>query len=123
MGLDTTHDCWHGPYSAFMQWRAELHRYIHPEHERTLNTIDRLNKAWEQGLYDDQSEPINILMNHSDCDGRIHHEDTLPLAHALELLLGKIPARGLYDRVRPATERFIKGLRMAHEAGEDVLFR
>jgi len=24
MGLDTTHDCWHGAYSAFMHWRTKL---------------------------------------------------------------------------------------------------
>lgn len=24
MGLDTTHGCWHGAYSAFMRWRCEI---------------------------------------------------------------------------------------------------
>lgn len=24
MGLDTSHDCWHGPYSMFMRWREWL---------------------------------------------------------------------------------------------------
>jgi len=24
MGLDTTHGCWHGAYSAFMRWRTEI---------------------------------------------------------------------------------------------------
>lgn len=24
MGLDTTHDCWHGAYSAFSRWREKL---------------------------------------------------------------------------------------------------
>jgi hypothetical protein len=24
MGLDTTHGCWHGAYSAFMRWRQEI---------------------------------------------------------------------------------------------------
>lgn len=24
MGLDTSHDCWHGPYSAFSRWRDDL---------------------------------------------------------------------------------------------------
>lgn len=26
MGLDTTHGCWHGAYSAFSRWREELAR-------------------------------------------------------------------------------------------------
>ncbi len=24
MGLDTSHDCWHGPYSAFSRWRIAI---------------------------------------------------------------------------------------------------
>jgi len=24
MGLDTSHDCWHGAYSSFMRWRCEI---------------------------------------------------------------------------------------------------
>jgi len=24
MGLDTSHECWHGAYSAFTRWRHEL---------------------------------------------------------------------------------------------------
>ena len=26
MGLDVSHDCWHGAYSAFMRWRREIAR-------------------------------------------------------------------------------------------------
>ena len=26
MGLDTSHGCWHGAYSAFTRWRHELAR-------------------------------------------------------------------------------------------------
>ncbi len=26
MGLDVSHDCWHGAYSAFMRWRQEIAR-------------------------------------------------------------------------------------------------
>lgn len=26
MGLDMTHDCWHGPFSAFHRWRREVAR-------------------------------------------------------------------------------------------------
>lgn len=28
MGLDTTHDCWHGPYSSFGRWREEVARAV-----------------------------------------------------------------------------------------------
>lgn len=28
MGLDTSHDCWHGPYSSFMRWREEIAKVV-----------------------------------------------------------------------------------------------
>jgi len=28
MGLDTSHDCWHGAYSAFHRWRKEIAKHI-----------------------------------------------------------------------------------------------
>jgi hypothetical protein len=133
MGLDTTHDCWHGPYSAFMRWRANLSFHIMRERARTGDAIaseiermgttrEAIAKAWEKGLYDDQSVPINVLMNHSDCEDDIEAKDCAPLADALEQLLLSIPARADYDSVRPATERFIAGLRRAAARGEKVGF-
>ena len=116
MGLDTTHDCWHGPYSMFMEWRRQLHRYTAPDQTRTLE------EAWDAGDYADQSKPINVLMQHSDCDGEIEAEMCGPLADALQELVDRMPARGMYDNARPATERFITGLRKAAEAGEAVHF-
>lgn len=86
-------------------------------------TREALLKAWEGGLYDDQSVPINVLMSHSDCDGEISAEVCGPLADALESLLDVyMPARGIYDEKRPATERFIAGLRDASAQGEAVGF-
>lgn len=116
MGLDTTHDCWHGPYSMFMRWRRELHRYVGPDQTRTLE------QAWEAGDYDDQTKPINVLMGHSDCDGEIAAEMCDPLADALQALADKMPPRGTYDSARPALDRFIAGLRKAQAAGEPVKF-
>lgn len=28
MGLDTTHDCWHGSYGSFNAWRIQLAKAI-----------------------------------------------------------------------------------------------
>ena len=133
MGLDTTHDCWHGPYSAFMRWREKLNHYVMRTREEDDPvayhiagmgwTREALVAAWEAGQYDDLSIPINVLMGHSDCDGEIPADACAPLADALEALLVYMPERGLYDEARPATVRFIDGLRRASAAGEPVEFR
>ena len=134
MGLDTTHDCWHGPYSQFMRWRQWLNLFVMSDRaeqgdkraQQIANmgaTVGAIQLAWAEGHYEDQSIPINVLMGHSDCDGDIPAEICGPLADALEALLEKhMPQRGIYDEQRPATERFIRGLRRAVAAGEAVEF-
>jgi hypothetical protein len=134
VGLDTTHGCWHGPYSQFMRWRQRINHFIMEdrgnagdEAARKIGymgaTADAIRKAWEDGHYNDQSVSINVLMAHSDCDGDIPADICGPLADALEDLLDRhMPQRGIYDEQRPATERFIRGLRRAAEAGEAVEF-
>ena len=137
MGLDTTHDCWHGPYSAFMRWRIWLNYFIALDHEKDdawkddkgqpLSyrgaTRESLDYAWEHGFYDDQGVPLNVLMGHSDCDGDIAADVCARLADALEDLANRrMPRRALYDEMRPPTERFIAGLRLAASRGEPVRF-
>jgi hypothetical protein len=134
MGLDTTHDCWHGPYSQFMRWRQWINHFVMEERgnagDEAARKIARMGatpaaieKAWNDGHYEDQSVPINVLMAHSDCDGDIPADVCGRLADALEALLDKhMPQRGIYDEQRPATERFIRGLRKAAAAGEAVIF-
>jgi hypothetical protein len=134
MGLDTTHDCWHGPYSQFMRWRQWINHFVMEERGETGDdaarkighigaTLAATEKAWNDDHYEDQLVPINVLMAHSDCDGDISADVCGPLADALEGLLGKhMPQRGIYDEQRPATERFIRGLRKAAAAGEAVGF-
>jgi hypothetical protein len=81
-----------------------------------------LRDAWWRGDYSDQSVPINILMNHSDCDGSIPYGKCRRTAAALEELLNLMPAIGVLDIYRPATERFIKGLRLAASRRQNVRF-
>lgn len=134
MGLDTSHDCWHGPYSMFMRWRQWLHYFIMIERPEVVDergeplhykgaTRESLIWAWDHGVYANQDDALNVLMLHSDCDGEIPHDVCHRLADALAgLMYRRMPERGLYDEMRPATERFIAGLRRAFEAGQPVEF-
>lgn len=118
MGLDTTHDCWHGAYSAFMRWRTAVaqaagiplllmegyHRC--PEKsfmEECLATGYRapgfiakwaqevdalLPLSWD--LF--AGDAITVLLNHSDCDGFIAAADCTHLADRLEELIPALDA-------------------------------
>jgi len=135
MGLDTSHGCWSGPYSAFHRWRrriAEVAGLGDLDHyegfqgtlgERALNTE---TKRFEE------SHPLTPLLSHSDCDGKIDSKDCTGIADALEALLPVLEGFAKHEqdaRVRIAnewyvskTKEFAEGLREAATAGEDVEF-
>lgn len=122
MGLDTSHDAWHGPYSSFHSWRIALARaaglsvYEKPLPRGGTRTM------WVMPSEDDI---LFVLMSHSDCDGMISTQDCAPLADRLESLLPRIGAPD--DWWDPSyhinsTRQFIKGLRLAASLGEDIDF-
>lgn len=137
MGLDTTHDCWHGGYSAFSRWRekvAEVAGYlIRPvkwseNYERNSVLLEwhryqedkEIMGEWDETPHD----PLIVLFAHSDCDGVIHPAQAGPLADALEALLPSLEGDGggHVGNYRDTTQRFIDGLRNAVAANEDVGF-
>lgn len=142
MGLDTSHDCWHGAYSAFSRWRdklAEVAGYTFHEIEfgRIMVDIDwgniektigrDLNGKWPSIPVrpDGTSDPLIILLAHSDCEGELQLEYLGALANRLEELIPLLENEdggghvGLYA---DSTRKFIKGLRNAFDAGENVEF-
>lgn len=140
MGLDTTHDAWHGAYGAFSRWRdklaeaagyalAEVKDDTFPGAYRTtvlldwghLKTDDDLFGEWEET----PDDPLIVLIAHSDCEGVIHPEQAAPLADRLEELLPSLPdgdAPGHIGNWREKTQKFIDGLRDAVSKGEDLEF-
>ena len=123
MGLDTTHDCWHGAYSAFMRWRTAVakaagiplllmdgfHRCPEPlamewaEKQKGETYWATALHRWckevdgllplSWDLY--KGDPIVTLLSHSDCDGHILPQDCGPLADRLD---GLLPALEKMDR-------------------------
>jgi hypothetical protein len=147
MGLDTTHDAWHGAYSAFTRWRhavavAAGYRIV-PGGIRTVDgrpeyVYDCVDLDWDvfeaknyQGEWDRPpgDDPLLYLIVHSDCDGVIHPKEGRHLARRLEGLLPKLDDDEVYFRrgapwsMRSLTEQFIAGLRKAADADEDVQFQ
>lgn len=152
MGLDTTHGCWHGAYSAFHRWRKTI------AFTAGLPPLDLMEGFFEYGdnfsgcftllkhnpdtmlreaIERDviqylpiqweclKPSPLHILLRHSDCEGEIESKDCGPLADALEELLPELPEgddKGHIGNWRDKTRGFIEGLRAAAEAGENVEF-
>jgi hypothetical protein len=137
MGLDTSHDCWQGAYSAFSRWRDELARaagytFFTPEGDYRAYVREINWGALEPKNYEGEwdripEDPLIILLAHSDYDGEIKPEHAPLIADRLEQLLPKLPeteATGHIGRRgwRGTTQRFIDGLRAAADAGEPVEF-
>lgn len=136
MGLDTSHDCWHGSYGAFSRWREELARAAgYPVREHAGIGEPSYELSWDkfepknyQGEWDAPpgDDPLVYLLAHSDCDGVIHPEHGIHIADRLEQLLplldeGKSQGH-LAPSIRQKTRQFIDGLRAAAADDEDVDF-
>lgn len=138
MGLDVSHDCWSGAYSAFNRWRnaladaAGIGTKFHDGDTVAMPAID-----WEDldsGKYGDTlmgdwietpAEPLLILFAHYDTDGLILARDCTPLADRLAEVLPNMPdgdGGGHIGDWQEKTQKFIDGLRLAAERGEDVEF-
>ena len=142
MGLDTTHGCWHGAYSAFSRWRDKLaevagYEFYEDERGRKHPLIDWGNISATIGpeLFgrwpaipvrpDGTPDPLIILLAHSDCEGELLCEHLEPLASRLEELLPlltDVEDGGHIGSYREKTETFIEGLREAHRLGDNVEF-
>lgn len=130
MGLDTSHDAWHGSYSAFARWRDtvakaagyQLVKVTESPFDQVLIDWGSLDEENIQGEWSDTpTDPLIVLIAHSDCDGVIHPEQAKPLADRLEALLPALDDDGV-SNVAERTEQFIRGLRAAVEAREDLDF-
>ena len=125
MGLDTTHDAWHGPYSAFHLFRQALIAAIG-------GTYTEVHPAGYDWTYDDAIVPsehvagLSVLLNHSDCDGEISPDDCLAVAAALEWVAPRMPddGAGALSEFTPRARalQFAKGCRLASEKGEALEF-
>jgi len=146
MGLDTSHDCWHGAYSAFMRWRqkiaevagfpplllmegfferADVYDPFKEYQEKCPNQAElyyaSLPISWDAL----KPNPLHGLLHHSDCEGEIPTEQCGPIADELEKLLPLFPdddGGGHIGMWRDKTQKFIDGLRLAASRGEAVEF-
>jgi hypothetical protein len=129
VGLDTSHNCWHGPYSAFNTWRdriAELAGYGINISEAGTEYValdwDNITDAQIEGEWSKlPDDPLMILMCHSDCDGRIKSQHCGPLADRIEQVLLKCDLEDDHWVMEKGVQ-FVEGLRRAANKKENVRF-
>jgi hypothetical protein len=150
MGLDTSHDCWHGSYGVFNAWREQLclsaglpplslmegfysaddisSPFFILKHapEMIREPIERKVLAFLPIKWDAlKPNALYKLLYHSDRDGEIEAVDCVPIADALTELLPKLPEGehpGHIGNWRAKTQQFIDGLRAAAFKNENVEF-
>lgn len=82
MGLDTTHNCWYGPYSSFNEFRhclatqigIKLDEYIGYNNSNATKDLDTIE------------HDIKPLLIHSDCDGKLTIKEARQIAKGLTKL-------------------------------------
>jgi hypothetical protein len=152
MGLVTSHDCWHGAYSAFNRWRVELAQVAGLPPLELMEGFFQLDQAvtgnpfWMQLENDKRmgfngphmiwarlpikwgclkENALHELLHHSDCEGEIPWESCGQIADSLEKLIPLLPSgeAGVHiGNWRDKTAQFVAGLRKASEAKENVNF-
>jgi hypothetical protein len=149
MGLNTTHNAWHGPYSSFMTWRTELskiyniplelmegfyykgdvcsdpflllhHKFKNDELE--IKYINRLEERLPLKWENLKKNPIYILLRHSDCDGYISYGNCGKIANELKNVIEKIePDDNIYSFYN-RTKQFMEGCILAYKNKEKLKF-
>lgn len=151
MGLDTTHEAWHGAYSAFHRWRCELARLAGLPPLELMEGFFNLespvtgNPFWrsyeidkEKGYITDgciwsrlpikwdclKPDPLHELLYHSDCEGEIPWERCKPIARSIQKLipLMKGDAGGHIGNWKDKTQAFVDGLMLASKHEENLVF-
>lgn len=119
MGLDTTHNAWHGSYGRFARWRRALAEAAGMPDLDTIYGHQTGNALAYVTFEMLKPDDLHLLLDHSDCDGFISPENAEKIANRLEELLDE-PV--LQEEWREKTEQFIEGARLAASLGEQIQF-
>jgi len=92
MGLDTSHNCWHGPYSVFARFRKSLACQIGID----LNDYYGYGKGGVKDLRKIKHE-LMPLFNHSDCDGKLTIKQSKSIVVGLNKVLENFIENNEYD--------------------------
>lgn len=127
MGLDCSHNAWHGAYSAFMRWRRKIAEVAGiPPLDLMEGFCDKTDGGLPIKWECLKPNPLHELLNHSDCDGEIHSENCAAIADELEKLIPLLPEENSIGHIgswKNKTQEFVDGLRLAAQSGEALRFQ
>lgn len=116
MGLDTTHDAFHGSYGSFDKMRYWLASQIN---------ID-LDEYYGYGPGEKKIESIQHeimpLLNHSDCDGQLSPDECKKIASGIKKILDEVPYDDSPYSNYQMSLRFMHGCLAASKKIETILF-
>lgn len=123
MGLDTTHNCWHGAYSSFNRFRYWLAEKIGVDLNEYIGYSENGTKYLSSIDHD-----IMPLLNHSDCEGILTVQECILVSSGIEKILSSISEEEKKDEEHPFSYlnnaiQFKEGLDLAISRGEAVEFR
>lgn len=131
MGLDTSHDAWHGAYGSFGHFRNQIAKQIglikEDEELYKDNSVDweyysRIHPQYMGIWVEEPEDPIMYLLCHADHDGIIHNRHLLPLANRLNEVLAE--SGGAFERWTGENylRQFIDGLLRAYLEDDHIDF-
>ena len=114
MGLDTTHNAWHGPYSSFGTWRTWVAKQIGIKLDEMVGYGGDI--VW------DNSNSLTPLLNHSDCDGELTVEECKKIEQGLLVVLSRVERKKENEYFIEKTAQFRNGCLDAIKKDENILF-
>ena len=82
MGLDTSHNCWHGGYGRFNRFRYSLAEQIGINLDDYIGYHENAKKNLSEINHD-----LQPLFDHSDCDGNLDVDDCIKIVRGLNQVL------------------------------------
>lgn len=136
MGLDVSHDCFSGAYSAFNRFRQSVARACggsFPPHEPGATDEDGTPFDQSQWYYQKSVVPeeyragMTLFLGHSDCDGTFTPAEAEAVAGFLEWFAPRMTEDatghlGRFGFMSDVAWHFADGCRRAAAAGETVEF-
>lgn len=129
MGLDVSHDAFHGAYSAFHRFRKVACEATGGKWPDAMATDGHGRWTFGEGYTNDTHPGLYEFFCHSDCDGEISPDVAFRIADEMESLLPAIDAQGSgaghierFGGYGGVARRFIAGCRAAHAANEPLHF-